>query len=154
MQNLTSKVVSVSVIAVAGAVVLSGCSGLDEITLREKEKHFATLDAARDGAELAFTLPGWVPGDATDIDLRIKVDAPGSLLRYRSATSPETCTPATLEGTPLLSASWWPQTPKTGLRCGEWNTFVDGSTTYAFTTAARTYSDTEITPEPSPTPTD
>ncbi|WP_328621448.1 hypothetical protein [Streptomyces sp. NBC_00354] len=86
---------------------------INDRVFKEKSKHFATAADAPTRGEKAFTLPSWVPKDATDIRIRVRSAGEARLIRFTLGATPldgPQCTAGTPkdQGGRKLSAKWWP----------------------------------------------
>lgn len=140
-------------------LTLSGCSAIATFSTVQ-QRHYDTYADAPTKGDLAWVMPGWVPEDAKDIDVRLNTEEPGYDIRFTSAQGVDTttCTPlGDPHGGPAIRASFLPrQLPTTGLlTCGDGRATVqDGGTWFGWTTKQAIPSDSNSTLRPaSPSPT-
>ncbi|KPI34012.1 hypothetical protein OV450_1231 [Actinobacteria bacterium OV450] len=116
---------------------------INDQVFKEKSKHFATTADAPTRGNPAFTLPSWVPKDATDIRIRARTTGEAKLIRFTLGATPldgPQCTtgaPRDLGGR-RLDAKWWPHGTRAEERpdCRDYYQYqvaVRGKRVYAWT---------------------
>ncbi|WP_420368450.1 hypothetical protein [Curtobacterium sp. L1-20] len=113
-------------------VTLAGCSAVEQY-LPEQQKHFDTYSDAPSKAnseDVAWFMPGWVPEDARDIDVRLDTSDPGYVIGFTSEDGVDTagCSPVKGgHGRPAMRAGFLPDDlPTTGLlTCGDGRVTVE-----------------------------
>jgi len=125
---------SLSLVVLAG-VALTGCAGLGGPDV--SDTHFAD-DAEALNSSKAANIPGFLPLDATDVDLAVRSSAPGSQLHWTSegGITATYCEPGPITGSPSdLGVDWWPgSVPAEGYDCGRWMAFEADGAFYAWDT--------------------
>ena len=134
--------VALAAVGMAASLGLTGCALVDEFTSHQKERVFATVadalaDSSGDGdGDATFMPPPFVPGDATDLKIRVITNGPGDIIRFTSASPlpDDTCDAGALVGSPLLESTWWPaEVPTEGIVCdSDWQVFQVNGNTYAW----------------------
>ncbi|MER7463483.1 hypothetical protein [Streptomyces sp. NPDC097981] len=86
---------------------------INDRVFKEKSRHFATAADAPTRGNQAFTLPSWVPKDATDIRIHARTNGEARLIRFTLGATPldgPQCTAGTPKdlGGRQLNAKWWP----------------------------------------------
>ncbi len=124
---------------------------INDQVFQEKSRRYATAaDAPTRGAP-AFTLPSWVPKDATDIRIRARSTGEARLIRFTLGATPldgPQCTagaPNRLRGRGReLNATWWPR----GTRAEERPECRDARQYQVAVRGKRVYAWTDGTPSP------
>jgi hypothetical protein len=133
----TRRLSAIVAVAIAGTL-LTGCSAYTQATMQHTQLDYSSWADATGAA--ASTLPGFIPHDAKNLNLRT-LPGHGATLRFTSAASVSSpdCSSGALTGKPRIQSNWWPTTkpPATGTVCsGGWRLFVVDGTTYGWTPLA------------------
>lgn len=127
--------------AVAAIAALSGCAGFPDGAAMRTTVHWDDRAAAEADDSDGMRVPGLVPDDATDLDLRYDLRHFGAWLRFDSASDVQAdyCETGALTGDPAADADWWPTTlPDDGLLCGWWSAFESDGAWYVWDTRVGT----------------
>ncbi|WP_411105572.1 hypothetical protein [Streptomyces sp. cmx-4-9] len=116
---------------------------LDAQVFHEKGRRFATAAEAPKGPGAPFALPSWIPGDATDVRIRVRTGGGARLIRFTLGATPlegPQCTagtPRPMKG-PRPTARWWPDDTRAEERtecrgAHQYRVAVRGREVYAWT---------------------
>ncbi|MCX5198272.1 hypothetical protein OOK31_31020 [Streptomyces sp. NBC_00249] len=88
-------------------------SVLSDRVFQEKGKRYASAADASARGDRAFTLPSWIPKDATDVRIQARTTGQARLIRFTLGATPldgpQCAAPAVRKaGGPRLGARWWP----------------------------------------------
>ncbi len=127
-----SRIVPLSLVALAAAAALTGCSLVDTLNNEKVSEFSSAAELSRDWEKSA----PWVPSDATGILIRETPDAaPAVLLATSSADlDPALCVETERQSGPVFSVDGAPS-PYTdrAFACGDWTVIPTGDGWYGWT---------------------
>jgi hypothetical protein len=113
-------------IAALAAVALTGCSAVTDFLYKESETHYDDASALVDDWGKADTV-GWLPSDATDIDIRESTEGSPAVMRFTSASglALSQCAETERRSIPVFVDDWTPNDDDlikltTVFACGDW----------------------------------
>ncbi|WP_150307943.1 hypothetical protein [Planctomonas psychrotolerans] len=140
MRTPAFRTVGAASTALAGALLMTGCSALSPVTELAAPVHNALYSTV---ADADGTLPEWLPEDAEQIRVKSSNSSDATIMTYTSGTPlpEELCAPSEAPPEPpRLRDSWSPTAiPEDALTCSDgWHAVATGNTVFAWSGSAPT----------------
>ncbi|MER7735424.1 hypothetical protein ABTX80_31490 [Streptomyces erythrochromogenes] len=135
---------------------------IDSKVYKEAGERFASAADAPAREQAPFSLPSWIPKDASDVRVRIGTSGEAKMIRFTLGATPldapqcDTGTPKPMDA-PALHATWWPDSLQEGARAEcrgthQYQVAVRGKQVYAWTDGTPSPSFAEPRDDAAPAP--